>query len=208
MFVLLAGGKSERMGFPKGLLAYRNTVWILEQLNRIAQSTVTTVYVGLGYCHQDYFCVIPWLKDAQEKFIRYNNLKIKVVVNREPERGSFSTLQTVLAQIPKKHSVLIHPIDVPILNAIELEEIISTDNCIVLPHYLEKNGHPIKVAPSFWNPIVRMDVNDKNARLDFLIKKKNPKKLTLVAVQDSDIVLNLNTPKDWEYFTQKSEQLS
>lgn len=205
---MLAGGKSERMGFPKGLLAYKNTVWILEQLNRISQSTITIVYVGLGFYHQDYFCVIPWLKDAQEKFVCYNNLKIKVVVNLEPERGSFSMLKTILHQIPKKHSVLIHPIDVPILNANELEKIITTENCIVLPNYKGKNGHPIKTSPSFWNPILRMEIMDENARLDFLIKKKNPKKLANVAVQDSDSILNLNTPEDWDRFIQKSVILS
>ena len=34
VLILLAGGKSARMGFPKGLLDYHGTFWILEQISR------------------------------------------------------------------------------------------------------------------------------------------------------------------------------
>lgn len=206
-FVLLAGGKSERMGFPKGLLVYNQTVWILEQLNRIANSSITTVYIGLGHYYEDYFSVVPWFKDAQNRFVKYNDLKIKVVLNTTPENGSFSTLQAVLAQIPKKQAVLIQPIDVPLLNTAELEEIIMTTNTIVQPQFEGKNGHPIQLLPKFWNPLLKLDQNHEDSRLDFQIKKKNPKHYTVVNVQDSSVVQNLNTPEDWENFTQNAEEL-
>ena len=95
IFVLLVGGKSERMGLPKGILLYQETFWILEQLNRISNSNLTTVFIGLGFHFEKYFEKIPWLKEAQADFVMYKNLKIRVVVNSSPERGSFSTLQSV-----------------------------------------------------------------------------------------------------------------
>jgi CTP:molybdopterin cytidylyltransferase MocA len=204
-FVLLAGGKSERMGFPKGLLVYNHTVWIIEQLNRIANSSITTVYIGLGHCCEDYFSVVPWFKDAQTRFVKYNDLKIKVVVNDTPKNGSFSTLQAVLAQIPKKQAVLIQPIDVPLLNTAELENIIATSNAIVQPQFEGKNGHPIQLLPKFWNPLLKLDLMDESSRLDLQIKKKNPKHCSVIAVQDSSVVFNLNTPEDWEKYTQQAE---
>ncbi|AWG20742.1 hypothetical protein FFWV33_03895 [Flavobacterium faecale] len=204
-FVLLAGGKSERMGFPKGLLVYNQTVWILEQLDRIASTSICTVYIGLGHCYEDYFCVVPWFKDAQHRFVKYNDLKIKVIVNTTPENGSFSTLQAVLAQVPKKQPVIVQPIDVPLLNQTELECIINTTNAIVLPQYEGKNGHPIQLFPKFWNILLKLDQTHENSRLDYQIKKKNPKYCSYVTVQDSSIVHNLNTPEDWENFTQNTE---
>ena len=45
VFVLLAGGKSERMGVAKGLLKYEQTFWILEQLNRISKSNIQEIIV-------------------------------------------------------------------------------------------------------------------------------------------------------------------
>jgi CTP:molybdopterin cytidylyltransferase MocA len=201
VFVLLAGGKSERMGIAKGLLPYQNSYWILEQINRIATATLTEVYIGLGHHSQEYINQIPLLKQAQSEFVLYKKVKIKVIINKNPELGSFSTLQTVLQQIPRDKSVLINPIDVPILNTAELQTIIDTHNQIVLPNFEGKNGHPIKLRPSFWNPLVQLNPADENSRLDLEIKKMNPAAITRIAVNDSSIVKNLNTPNDWTEFT-------
>jgi len=205
IFILLAGGKSERMGLPKGLLLYQETFWILEQLNRISESKVSTVFIGLGFYFEKYFETIPWLKDAQDDFVFYKNLKIRVLLNLLPENGSFSTLQSVLSQIPKTKSVLIHPIDVPILRATELHKIMESQNEIVLPNFQGKNGHPILVSPLFWESLLALDAIGENARLDFQIKKSNPKKWTTIAVDDSCIVQNLNTPKDWLDFVKTNK---
>lgn len=204
VFVLLVGGKSERMGLPKGILVYQETFWILEQLNRISNSNVTTVFIGLGFHFEKYFEKISWLKEAQADFVAYKNLKIRVIINALPERGSFSTLQSVLFQIPKNTSVLIHPIDVPILKASDLQKIIDTQNTIILPNYQGKNGHPIMLSPSFWNPLLDLKVNDKGARLDFQIKNTKPSERSSIPVEDGCIILNLNTPKEWMDFVKSN----
>lgn len=200
VFVLLAGGKSERMGIAKGLLPYRNSYWILEQIDRIATATITEVYIGLGYHSQEYINKIPLLEQAQSEFVLYKKVKIRVIINKKPELGSFSTLQTVLQQTPKNKSVLINPIDIPILNVAELQTIIEAQNLIALPNFEGKNGHPIKLHADFWNPLLLLDPADKNSRLDLEIKKKNPLEITQIPVTDSSILKNLNTPNDWTEF--------
>ncbi|TDD99726.1 nucleotidyltransferase family protein [Flavobacterium cellulosilyticum] len=197
VFVLLAGGKSERMGVPKGLLAYKNTFWILEQLNRITNTAITEVYIGLGFQFEDYFEAIPFLAKAQNQFEAFENLQIKVVLNKNPEAGSFSTLQSVLVHIPKSKSVLIQPVDIPILNRTELQKIIESQNTVVQPNYNGKNGHPIKLSSLFWNPLLAIVCKNENARLDFQIKKTNPEQRTKIEVQDSCCIQNLNSPDDW-----------
>ncbi|MDR6846511.1 NTP transferase domain-containing protein [Flavobacterium granuli] len=206
VFVLLAGGKSERMGIAKGLLEYQNTYWILEQINRISASTVTEVYIGLGFHYEEYLNKIPWFTKAQSLFINYKNLKVRVVVNQNPELGSFSTLQTVLQQIPKNKSVLINPIDIPILNANELQNIIEEQNLIVLPNFKGKNGHPIKLHSEFWEPLLLLNPTNENSRLDLEIKKIIPSKITTITVTDSCILKNLNTPNDWIEFTNSNHK--
>lgn len=197
VFVLLAGGKSERMGIAKGLLQYQNSYWILEQMERIAKAGISEVYIGLGYHSQEYLDKIPLLYEAQSDFVEYKGIRIRVIVNKNPELGSFSTLQTVLQQIPKNKSVLITPIDVPILNAIELQTIIQTQNLIVLPNFEGKNGHPIKLHSDFWKSLLLLDASDENSRLDLEIKKMNLSDITIVSVNDSCIIKNLNTQYDW-----------
>jgi CTP:molybdopterin cytidylyltransferase MocA len=197
VLVLLAGGKSERMGVAKGLLEYKNSYWILEQINRISASTVTEVYIGLGFHYEEYSNKISWFTEAQLHSVFYKNLKVRVVINQNPQLGSFSTLQNVLLQIPKNKSVLINPIDIPILNTTELQNIIEEQNQIVLPNFEGKNGHPIKLHPEFWKPLLLLNPTNENSRLDLEIKKTIPSKITTIAVTDSCIVKNLNTPNDW-----------
>ncbi|WP_281239078.1 nucleotidyltransferase family protein [Flavobacterium praedii] len=207
VFVLLAGGKSERMGMAKGLLLYKENFWILEQLNRIAISTITEVFIGLGHNYEEYLNKIPSFSEAKLHFVLYKNLKIRVVINKKPEQGSFSTLQTVLQQIPKNKSVLINPIDIPILNPAELQNIIDAQNQIVLPNFKGKNGHPIKLDSEFWKPLLLLNPTDESSRLDLEIKKTIPSQITRIAVTDSCILKNLNTPNDWAEFTNSDQKL-
>ena len=206
VFVLLAGGKSERMGIAKGLLPYRNSYWILEQIDRISASAINEVYIGLGYHQEEYSNKIPWFTKALVDFVTYKNLKVKVAINQNPEPGSFSTLQAVLQQIPKNKSVLISPIDIPILNTNELQTIIETQNQIALPNFEDKNGHPIKLHADFWNPLLLLNPADKNSRLDLEIKKINSSEITRIPVTDSSILKNLNTPNDWIDFSNSNQK--
>jgi len=199
-FILLAGGKSERMGVAKGLLKYQQTFWILEQLNRISKTSIKEVYIGLGYYYDHYFSAIPWLKIAQKKTFEFQGLNVKTVINKNPDLGSFSTLQTVLKAIPKQTTILINPIDTPLLNSEELTKIIFTKNEVVFPNFEGKNGHPIKISSRIWNNFLTINTKDKNARLDFQLKKVSPTKITIVNVSDSAIILNLNTKKEWVSF--------
>ena len=200
VFILLAGGESKRMGLAKGLLKYQHTFWILEQLNRISKTSIKTVYIGLGFNYQHYFDAISWLEKAQNEFVEYLTLKIKVILNPNPELGSFSTLQSVLNNIETNSDIIINPIDVPILKLTDFNKIITTENEIVIPIYKNKKGHPIKITSAFSKRLSAINISDKNARLDFQIKEISPDNICIVEVNDSSIVKNINTKKDWISF--------
>ena len=204
VFILLAGGKSERMGVDKGLLKYQQTFWILEQLNSISKTTITKVCIGLGYNYQHYFNAIPWFKNAVNNYINFQGLNVKVVINQHPELGSFSTLQTVLKAINTTYNILLSHIDIPVLNSKELQKIIETKNSVVIPNFEGKNGHPIKMDASFWKQLLNLKIDDENARLDFQIKKTNPIKISKIEVSDRNILTNINTKKDWISFLKKT----
>ena len=200
VFVLLAGGKSERMGVAKGLLKYNQTFWILEQLHRISKSTISEVVIGLGYNYNNYFDAIPWFENALTKYIDFQGLKVQIIINQKPELGSFSTLQTVLKKIDSTQAVIINPIDIPILNSTELNKIISLKNDIIIPNFEGKNGHPIKMRATFWNTLLKINSADINARLDVQLKKINPIRISIIEVSDRAILNNLNFKKDWNSF--------
>jgi len=205
VFVILAGGKSERMGVNKGLLKYNQTYWILEQLNRISKTNIKEIYIGLGFNFQHYFDAIPWLEKAQINPIEFQGLDLKVIINKNPKLGSFSTLQNVLKNISEDRDIIMNPIDIPILNSKELNKIISEQNNVVIPNFEGKNGHPIKLGIDFWKNLCSLDLNDKSSRLDVQIKKINPNKISIIEVSDRVITLNINTKKDWKSFLEKNK---
>ena len=199
VFVLLAGGQSQRMGIPKGLLNYKSSYWILEQLNRLAKTNIKQVLIGLGHDHQQYFDAIPWFEAAEKNFVKYQQLDIKIVINPRPEKGSFSTLQSVLGHIPIMDAI-INPIDVPLLNPIEFNQIYTTKNTVVIPNYKGKNGHPIKLKASFCEALVKLNIRQETSRLDFQIKKLKFNEISIVNISDPSILKNLNNPENWELF--------
>lgn len=201
VFVLLAGGKSERMGEAKGLLNYKNSFWILEQLDRISKTSITQVYIGLGYNYQSYFKAIPWFEKAIDSAPQeFKKLSVTIVINKTPELGSFSTLQTVLNEINNDTSIVLNHIDIPLLNSKELQHIIDSENEITFPNYKGKNGHPIKMKPAFWKTLKTIKPTNKEARLDIQLKKINPIKISIIEVSDRAILYNLNTPSEWKMY--------
>lgn len=201
-FVLLAGGKSERMRQPKGLLLQNNNYWLETQLKSIASSGGTEVYIALGFHTAAYCEALPWLTSALQVPITYLNLNIRAIVNPNPERGSFSSLQTVLAEISEHTTVLLCPIDVPIPKDETLQLLLEKQQAIVIPNYKGKNGHPIVMAASFWRPLLQLDPN--KSRLDFLIKACPSSMIGIVPVENPEVILNLNTPEDWKTYQQKN----
>jgi len=195
--VILAGGKSARMRQPKGLLLYKGHYWLQEHLKRLKEGGIKEVIIGLGYEVETYYKAIPELQKALRSQIIFNNLLITVVQNETPENGPFSTLKKCLKNIDASSDALICPIDVPIINATNLKQLIKTKSYIVKPIYNNQSGHPIKIN----NQFVRELLNEKlSARLDELITTLPKDKINKIPCIDSQIILNLNTPKDWENY--------
>lgn len=200
VFVLLAGGKSSRMGVAKGLLKFRHTFWVLEQLERISASHCTEVVLGLGHDYEHYFMAIPWLEGAQEKPFTFLTLQVRVVVNDTPELGQFSTLQKCLNEITDLDSVLISIIDTPIDKGIFLNKLITIDADVAQLNFQGKNGHPIKISSEVHRQLIKIDRHDEEARLDIQLKKTTPARCSLIETPNRDCVINFNTPSQWKEY--------
>ena len=153
--------------------------------------------------YQLYFEAIPWLNEALKKPISYKGKKIRVALNQTPEFGLFSTLQNVLSLLNFEggnNTVLVLPIDVPLLNAKEQEKLIFDEQLISIPTYNNKKGHPVKLTSKFWKLLLNLNLTDEDSRLDIQIKKRNASEISLVEMNDASIIKNLNTPKDWQEF--------
>lgn len=204
-YVMLAGGKSSRMGVAKGLLKYRQTFWILEQLQRLEKTAISDVFIGLGHDYDAYFSAIPWLNEALNSPVNFGRLPIRVAINKKPELGPFSTLQTVLEKVPRQNDVLVGPVDIPLPKSEEIDLIIATKSHISLPAYNNKHGHPIKVAASLWQRFININPLSADARLDYQIKAIDSELIKTVSLENPDILLNLNSVQAWKSFIKKEK---
>lgn len=193
--IILTGGKSERMGQPKGLLDFKGKPWLLEQLARLKSVGIKWVFIGLGYDVDTYFKAIPFLRVAQNKAVNFESVQIRTVVNLFPELGAFSTLKSILRSIETINKVLIIPIDVPLLNTKSLKELLFQKEDIVKPTYQGKSGHPILLKNKVVAHLLKLP---DTARLDDFIKSNSQYVLNLWTCEDDQILLNINTPKVWE----------
>ena len=195
--VILAGGKSSRMGQPKGLLDYYGEYWLLEQLRRLKSADVKSVYIGLGYDADTYFKALPFLEKALSKSINYKEVEIRIILNPEPQLGAFSTIKKVLENIPANNDALIIPIDVPLLSSKELKQLINTSGYIVKPFYKSKSGHPIKVSRTVIEKLILLA---DDARLDEFINSYPTSEIKQILCADWQIGYNINTLEQWKAY--------
>lgn len=203
ILILLAAGDSSRMGFPKGLLDYHGKPWILEQISRYQSVNKPKIIIVLGNDIQNYFEHINWFPKALNTFYDFNGINIKILHNKNTELGAFSSLKWALSHTDKNSTILVQPIDVPLLENKNLATLIKVNKTIVIPNCNAKNGHPVKLKPLFWNQLLNVNTIAKNARLDFLIKESNLKDIYYLNVNDELIYSNMNTLNDWNAFVAK-----
>jgi CTP:molybdopterin cytidylyltransferase MocA len=101
--ILLAGGRSSRMGTPKGLLDYQGHPWLLEQFRRFNAVSGRQVVIVLGFQHEQYVERIPWLEKAINQTLQQLGLLISVVINPTPDYGQFSSLQSAISFLQDNH---------------------------------------------------------------------------------------------------------
>ena len=204
--ILLAGGKSSRMGTPKGLLDYRGEPWLLEQLRRFKAACGKQVIVVLGFHHERYFKEITWLKTAGKESVHQLGLDISVVVNPNPEHGQFSSLQCAIHPSPTLPrsggragvgvpGAFVLPVDVPGPNKGvygRLTEALGVTTAAAIPRYQSRGGHPVLLSRAFLERLTTVSPSSTQARLDLQIKALPGKQVTFVPVDDEEVSLNMN----------------
>lgn len=176
--VLLAAGRSSRAGAPKGLVPWRGRAWIEHQLQALPGRAI----VVLGLDRDRYLAEVPSLASRAE-----------IVVNPDPDRGPFSSLQLGLAAA--RGAVFVLPVDVPAPSSAvwtALADALHADAAV--PVLGDRGGHPVLLAEPFAARLRTLLPPD--ARLDEQLKHGRAN-VTRVPVGDPRVGMNLNTPRDW-----------
>jgi len=179
--VVLAAGASRRMGHPKALLLLRNRPLILHHLDALATCCQQLVVVS-GAHHDEIAAVLP--PDVQHL---YND--------RWAHTKGRESLRIALAGLPADAMVLISPVDTAPVRPTVAAALLAAGPPAV-PTWAGEDGHPVlgRVAD------LRVGLGTGTLR-DALATAGR------VAVDDPDVLVNLNHPHTWRAWRSRHEML-
>lgn len=187
--ILLAAGESKRMGELKPLLLINSTTFlecIMKKLKTVCEETI----VVLGYKSS----TIMEKVDLSE---------VKVVLNREYQKGQLSSLQVGLKEISKDkdiEGIIMALVDQPLVKEGTFKRLknkfLESERSIVIPTFGGKKGHPTIFSIFFFKELMKAPL-DIGARY---VIKNYPQYIITLPVKDRGVIININTPQVYNEF--------
>lgn len=184
--IVLAAGRSKRMGKPKPLLRFGNTTFLEQIISVLKLSDVDRVTVVLGAEAQ-----------AIEKSIDLSGTD--VVVNKDYRKGQLSSLIAGLKNTPNQtDAILVCLVDNPFITKIVVNRVISkfkeTNSPIVVPVFNKKRGHPTLFSRSLFKELRNAPLKE-GARG---VIHSNEEKVLELKMRESKILVSIDTPEDYK----------
>jgi CTP:molybdopterin cytidylyltransferase MocA len=184
--IILSAGISQRMQKHKALLLFD------KKNNRTFIEQIVKIYSDFG-CEQILIISNP-LNNTQ---IQQLQLKAQIIVNKDYNKGRFSSIMLAAKNTEKNNFAYIQNIDNPFITTQILEKIYEKKekNKYISPRYNGKGGHPILISPQIITQIQNQNHKNLNFR-EFLklFERKN------VIINDKHILTNINTQKEYNYY--------
>ena len=183
--IVLAAGKSSRMGEPKALLNFRGHTFLERIIQTIDSSPIDMTIVVVGHDHE-----------LIEKRV---DLPF-VVHNPDYELGMVTSLQRGIRALPSSAvGVMVFLVDHPTVKQETIELILSRFDParILLPVHNGKRGHPVVFPRSIFDELLALP---PTAGANVVVRNQ-PGRVLEVKVQDPGILLDVDTREEFERLT-------
>ena len=148
--IILAAGRSQRMGAFKPLLPFGDTTVIDSCLQNLRAGGVKTVILVVGH-------------RADELREHLKNSGVVFAVNPDPQSEMSSSIACAVRELPKEaKALLITPVDHPAIPSKVVSQLIDEwgkGHGLVKPTWQGKGGHPVLIDLSFKDELLRLDSN-------------------------------------------------
>ncbi len=183
--VILAAGRSSRMGVPKPLLRIQDKYLLRHKVDQAFRLAAKNVAVVLGYHEARIRRAIELCPSPNFHFIR----------NPLPDRGQTSSLQVALQELGIETTVSSWPVDQPPLPDGVLRKLVSQSGSkIVIPSYDYRRGHPPFYPPWLLPELQALPVT----RGVNSLYEKYEDKIIHVEVDCPAVLADLDTPADFQ----------
>lgn len=186
--IILAGGSSERMNYPKPFLPFNSNITFIEKIVLEYQSFK---------CSEIVIVLNEELnKQTWDKILSKFSSKISIIFNHHSNFGRFYSIQLGAKSLQNVTQCFIQNIDNPFIDQDLLDKIHATrDNSgYVVPVYKEKGGHPVLISSN----IIESIIGEKNIYINFkeILKKFNRKS---ISIENKKILANINTIEEYRF---------
>ena len=170
------------MGRPKALLPFRGSTFLENILHAISLSSISGCIVVTGH-HRDEI-----------------NARVNLpgtVFNPDYEKGMITSFQTGIRALPPEASgAMLFLVDHPVVEpeTINLLAANFTPARIVIPVYNGRRGHPVLFAREVLEEILALPPS-QGANI---VVRKEPGRIVEVAVESPGILVDVDTPEDFE----------
>lgn len=190
--IILAAGTASRMGRTKQLLPYQGKPMLAHVLENVKQSRLHEVIVVLGH-------------DADT--IR-QQVSLKGVIqadNPDHAKGQSTSVVKGISKVSTdSDGAMFLLADQPLITPEIINRILSgfetTDKPIVIPVYENIRGNPVIISRSLFPELTSLS-GDTGARVLF---EKFQSDILKINIQDSGILLDIDTQKDYESLLKKN----
>ncbi len=194
--VIMASGKSERMGENKLLLKYRGTTFIENILEKVINEKFYEIAVVVSDGKVKKKC-----QDFIEKFNEINNSgtaerNIYIVENREPEKGQSESIKLGLKILKKCSGYMFFSGDQPLLSTDTIKKMRKNfkEGTITVPEYNGKKGLPTIFGENFKDELLELE-GDTGGKP---VIKRNKEKIRIVKIENPDEGKDIDTKTDYE----------
>ncbi len=183
--IVLAAGKSRRMGESKLTMPFGESTMIGSVVQALSNSRVSTVTVVLGYYG------VP-VRDALTDF------SVEFAVNRKPDMGMLSSVQTGMKSVGEADAYLICLGDQPHISPDVVDSLIdraeSSDKGLFIPTNEGKRGHPLLIKSGYREELLALRLTEKLS--DFISRHEDD--LEEVKTADPGVTEDIDTPEDYQ----------
>jgi molybdenum cofactor cytidylyltransferase len=194
--VILAAGESSRMGADKALLP-----WPPPGIGQ-APSSESFLSAAIRSLSQvaDFVLVVAGKNESALAPVVYAQ-GASIVLNPEPERGQFSSLQIGLREVLNRgrDAALVTLVDRPPVRTATVEklcdafEAAENNTWAVVPEFVGKHGHPYAVG----REMIEVFLQASPAATARDVEHRHQAHIQYVTVDDPCVVLNINTPDEY-----------
>jgi len=156
--VILAAGKSERMGFPKALLRYNSSMTFIQKIE--------SEFVNFG-CDSVILVVNALTKkQIEDKNLAFSEVT-KIVVNPHPEWERFHSLWLGVKALDAGCSIFMNNIDNPFISQDLLQQLymLRNDADYIKPTINGRGGHPALLSGKVVSEVMSQTNTQQNLKV-------------------------------------------